>query len=39
VAGQSIPNMVLVKLGPNNTVTFYNNTGTVNVIADLLGYH
>ena len=39
VAGQSIPNMVLVKLGPNNTITFYNNTGTVNVIADLLGYY
>jgi hypothetical protein len=39
VAGQSIPNMVLAKLGPNNTVTFYNNTGTVNVIADLVGYY
>jgi hypothetical protein len=39
VAGQTIPNMVLVQLGPNHTVTFYNRAGTVNVIADLLGYY
>jgi hypothetical protein len=38
-AGQTIPNLVLVPLGPGNTVTFYNNAGTVNVIADLVGYH
>jgi Fibronectin type III domain len=37
-AGQTIPNMVLVRLGSGNTVTFYNSTGTLNVIADLLGY-
>ena len=37
--GQTIPNMVLVPLGPGNTITIYNNAGTVNVIADLLGYH
>ena len=35
--GQTIPNMVLVPLGPGNTVTFYNNAGTVNVVADLVG--
>ncbi|NMM25399.1 MAG: hypothetical protein HHJ11_18335 [Phycicoccus sp.] len=39
VAGQTIPNMVLVKLGPGGTVTFYNAAGTVNVIADLVGYY
>jgi hypothetical protein len=39
VAGQTIPNMVLVQLGPNHTVTFYNRAGTVNVIADVLGYY
>ncbi|HEX7536161.1 MAG TPA: M4 family metallopeptidase [Dermatophilaceae bacterium] len=39
VAGQTIPNMVLVDLGPGNTVRFYNAAGTVNVIADLVGYH
>jgi Fibronectin type III domain. len=39
LAGQTIPNMVLVPLGPNHTVTFYNSAGTVNVIADVLGYY
>ena len=39
LAGQTIPNMVLVPLGPGNTVTFYNSAGTVNVIADVLGYY
>jgi plastocyanin len=39
VAGQTIPNMVLVPVGPGNTVTFYNNVGTVDVVADLLGYY
>jgi len=38
VTGQTIPNMVLVPLGPRSTVTFYNRAGTVSVIADLLGY-
>jgi len=38
LTGQTIPNMVLVPLGPGNTVTFYNSAGTVNVIADILGY-
>jgi hypothetical protein len=37
VAGQTIPNLVIVPLGPGNTVTFYNAAGTVNVIADLVG--
>jgi hypothetical protein len=36
--GQTIPNMVLVPLGPGNTLTFYNSAGTVDVIADVLGY-
>jgi hypothetical protein len=37
-AGQTIPNLVLVPLGPGNTVTFYNRAGTVNVLGDLVGY-
>ncbi len=37
VAGQTIPNMVIVPLGPGNTVTIYNQAGTVEVIADLVG--
>ena len=39
LAGQTIPNMVQVPLGPGNTVTFYNSAGTVDVIADVLGYY
>jgi hypothetical protein len=31
--------MVLVPLGDNNTVTFYNSAGTINVIADLVGVY
>ena len=38
VAAQTIANMVLVPVGPGNTVTFYNAAGTVDVIADVLGY-
>jgi hypothetical protein len=39
LAGQTIPNMVLVPVGPGGTVTFYNNVGTVDVIADLVGHY
>ena len=39
VTGQTIPNMVLVPVGAGNTVTFYNNSGTVDVVADLIGYY
>ena len=35
--GQTIPNMVLVPVGPGSTVTFYNNAGAVSVLADLTG--
>ena len=38
VAGQIISNLVLVPLGPGNTVTFFNKNGTVNVYADMVGY-
>ena len=37
-AGQIVPNLVIVGVGPNNTVRFNNNAGSVNVIADLAGY-
>ena len=39
VAGQSIPNLVMVPLGPGNTITFYNRHGTVNVLGDLVGFY
>ena len=38
LTGQTVPNVVIVGVGPNNTVTFANNTGSVDVIADLAGY-
>ena len=40
VAGQSpTPNKVDVKLSPDGKVKIYNNTGTVDVIADIVGYY
>ena len=39
VPGETIANMVVVPLGPANTVTFYNSAGTIDVIADVLGYY
>jgi hypothetical protein len=38
-AGQSIPNLVAVKVGANGKVNVYNNAGLVNVIADVVGYY
>jgi sugar lactone lactonase YvrE len=36
-AGQTIPNLVTVKLGAGGRVTFYNNVGAADVIADVVG--
>ena len=38
-AGETISNMVLVPLGTGGKVTFYNSAGTVDLIADLVGYY
>ncbi|MFC1415235.1 hypothetical protein [Streptacidiphilus cavernicola] len=37
-AGTTIPNLALVPIGPDGTIAIYNNTGRVNVVADLSGY-
>ena len=37
--GQTIPNLVIVRVGVGNTVTFYNAAGTVDILADLAGYY
>jgi hypothetical protein len=37
-AGQVIPNMVLARLGPAGTVLMYNNTGNIDLVADVVGY-
>ena len=38
VAGQTVPNMVIVPVGANGQISLYNNTGTVDVIVDVLGW-
>jgi hypothetical protein len=38
VAGQTIPNMVIAKVGTGGKVTLYNNLGSTVVIADVQGY-
>lgn len=38
VAGTTIPNMVIVPLGANGTISVYNASGKVDVIVDVLGY-
>jgi len=37
-AGQTIPNLVIVPLGSNGQVTFYNASGSTDVVVDLEGY-
>ena len=36
--GQTVPNMVIVPVGANGQISIYNNTGTVDVIVDVLGW-
>lgn len=38
-AGQTIPNLVTVKLGTDGKVSIFNNAGNVQVIADVVGYY
>jgi hypothetical protein len=38
VAGETVPNMVMVPIGSGGQVTFYNNTGSTDVVVDLEGY-
>jgi hypothetical protein len=38
VAGQTVPNLAMVQVGPSDTVKLYNNAGTVDLIADVAGY-
>jgi hypothetical protein len=37
-AGQTIPNLVVVPVGANGKINFYNSAGNVNLLADLAGY-
>ncbi|MEY9963085.1 hypothetical protein ABIA33_001111 [Streptacidiphilus sp. MAP12-16] len=38
-AGQTLPNQVIVPVGANGEVTFYNHTGSVHLVADVAGYY
>ena len=38
VAGQVLANMVLARLGPEGTVMMYHSGGTIDLIADVVGY-
>ncbi|MEY2523598.1 MAG: hypothetical protein QOJ66_2163, partial [Ilumatobacteraceae bacterium] len=37
--GQTVPNLVTVKIGPNGRVNLYNSQGYTHVIADVVGYY
>lgn len=36
--GETVPNLVIVPVGANGQVTFYNHTGMTDVVVDLQGY-
>ncbi|MFB8235061.1 hypothetical protein ACFC58_00700 [Kitasatospora purpeofusca] len=37
-AGQTVPNLVTVPVGPDGKVAFYNHVGSTDVVADVFGY-
>jgi len=37
VAGQTVPNMVLARVGSNGMISIFNNTGETHVVVDVLG--
>ena len=38
IAGQTVPNLVIARVGDGGKVSIYNNVGTVDVVADTQGY-
>jgi hypothetical protein len=36
--GQTVPNLVVVPIGANGSISVYNNNGQTNAVADLMGY-
>lgn len=39
VAGQTVPNAVIVKVGSDGRVLIYNHAGNVDLVADIVGYY
>ncbi len=37
--GETIPNQVIAKVGSNGAISLYNNTGSVDLVADVVGYY
>lgn len=38
-AGQTVPNLVVVKLGANGSIDLFNGVGTTDVIVDVVGWY
>ena len=38
LSGQTVPNLVFAKVGVDGTVSFFNNSGTAHVVADVQGW-
>lgn len=39
VAGQTVPNLVVAKVGPDGKVSIYNASGTTHVVVDVVGWY
>jgi hypothetical protein len=39
VCGLTVPNLVVVKLGPTGAADAYNNAGSADVVMDIQGYY
>jgi hypothetical protein len=38
-AGQTVPNLVIVKIGSSGNISLFNKVGTTDVVADVMGYY
>ncbi|MDP9072340.1 MAG: hypothetical protein M3N68_13865, partial [Actinomycetota bacterium] len=38
VAGQTVPNLVVAKVGNDGNITFFNAAGSTHVVADVVGW-
>jgi hypothetical protein len=39
VNGETVPNLVVVKLGSNGNIDLFNGVGSVNVVIDIVGWY
>jgi hypothetical protein len=39
VAGQTVPNLVIVQLGTNGSIDLYNLQGNTDVVLDVVGWY